>query len=131
MIVIPAAFQHADAGHTMWQRQPVDLNHRHCDKISSSRKIIPWTAGTGDIFDPERWMVNASFDPDAGPSLPFSIGPRSCFGKKLATLELRLAIAHLTLAFFFAPLEDRLNSQDTYEVIATHAKQTFVKVEKW
>jgi hypothetical protein len=46
-------------------------------------------------------------------------------------LELRLVIAHLTLAFFFAPIEDRFNSQETYEVLATHPKQTFIKADRW
>lgn len=44
---------------------------------------------------------------------------------------MRLVIAHLTLAFFFAPLEDRFNSQASYETITSHPVQSFVRLEKW
>jgi hypothetical protein len=44
-----------------------------------------WAAGTGRMFDPDRWLdEDGSFDPNAGPSLPFSLGQRGCFGKSLA-----------------------------------------------
>jgi len=43
-----------------------------------------WAAGTGKLFDPERWLKDGVFDPNSGPSLPFSLGQRGCFGKSLA-----------------------------------------------
>lgn len=49
------------------------------------RKTGAWAAGTGRLFDPERWLrSDGTFDPNAGPSLPFSLGQRGCFGKSLA-----------------------------------------------
>lgn len=52
---------------------------------SVKRKVGYWTPGTGHVFDPERWMTDkGEFDPYAGPSLPFSLGQRGCFGKNLA-----------------------------------------------
>ena len=48
------------------------------------RKTGYWKAGTGRVFDPERWLVDGKFDANAGPSLPFSLGSRGCFGKNLA-----------------------------------------------
>jgi cytochrome P450 len=36
-------------------------------------------------FDPERWLQEGRFDEDAGAQvMPFSAGPRGCFGKPLA-----------------------------------------------
>jgi len=50
-----------------------------------TRKTGTWAAGTGRMYDPERWLrEDGSFDPNAGPSLPFSLGQRGCFGKSLA-----------------------------------------------
>lgn len=46
-------------------------------------------------------------------------------------LEMRLVIAHLTLAFFFAKPEDKFNSQASYETITRHPVQSFIQVEKW
>lgn len=52
---------------------------------SASRKTGYWKAGTGRSFDPERWLDDEGrFEINAGPSLPFSVGQRSCFGKNLA-----------------------------------------------
>ena len=52
---------------------------------SAARKIGYWAAGTGHLFDPERWMTSkGEFDPYAGPSMPFGLGQRGCFGKNLA-----------------------------------------------
>jgi hypothetical protein len=51
----------------------------------TARKYGFWEAGTGRKFMPERWIDAAGlFDPNAGPSLPFSTGQRACFGKNLA-----------------------------------------------
>jgi hypothetical protein len=56
-----------------------------------SRKTGTWAAGTGRQFDPDRWLrEDGSFDPNAGPSLPFSLGQRGCFGKSLAVSHPRL-----------------------------------------
>ena len=51
----------------------------------NDKKTGTWAAGTGRHFDPERWLrPDGSFDANAGPSLPFSLGQRGCFGKSLA-----------------------------------------------
>lgn len=47
-----------------------------------------WPAKGKQTFDPSRWLTKDEngkevFDPNAGPSLPFSAGPRGCFGKSL------------------------------------------------
>lgn len=39
------------------------------------------------VFHPERWIENPNL-----PFLTFGMGIRSCFGKKLAHLELRLML---------------------------------------
>jgi cytochrome P450 len=60
-------------------------------------------AETGDMkaFDPERWLVRkegasdneVEFDANAAPQIAFGMGPRSCWGRRLAYLELRLVVA--------------------------------------
>lgn len=51
----------------------------------AKRKVGFWEAGTGKQFIPERWLDDQGrFDIGRGPSLPFSLGQRACFGKNLA-----------------------------------------------
>lgn len=52
---------------------------------ANKRKVGYWAAGTGHVFDPERWLdERGELDLSVGPSLPFSQGQRGCFGKNLA-----------------------------------------------
>uniref|UniRef100_A0A8C3NZC6 Cytochrome P450 family 27 subfamily B member 1 n=1 Tax=Cyanoderma ruficeps TaxID=181631 RepID=A0A8C3NZC6_9PASS len=49
-----------------------------------------------DAFRPERWL-----HPFA--SLPFGLGPRSCVGRRLAELQLHMALAQILLRFEVRP----------------------------
>lgn len=60
------------------------------DPGPGEKKVGVWKAGTGRMFDPDRWIKDGIFDPHAGPSLPFSLGQRGCFGKNLAVSPPRL-----------------------------------------
>jgi cytochrome P450 len=62
-----------------------------------------------DQFVPGRWLQDGKFDENAGLSLPFSSGPRGCFGKKIALLEMRLMLALLVIRFEFPRLGVRLS----------------------
>jgi hypothetical protein len=53
--------------------------------LGDKRRVGYWKAGTTRQFIPERWLrEDWSFDADAGPTMPFSSGPRGCLGKNLA-----------------------------------------------
>ncbi|KAM3657340.1 LOW QUALITY PROTEIN: 25-hydroxyvitamin D-1 alpha hydroxylase, mitochondrial [Ammospiza maritima maritima] len=62
-----------------------------------------------DAFRPERWLRHGdSGDTTPGPrhpfaSLPFGLGPRSCVGRRLAELQLHLALAQILLRFEVRP----------------------------
>ncbi|KAK4684370.1 hypothetical protein P7C73_g5809, partial [Tremellales sp. Uapishka_1] len=96
------------------------------------RKTGYWKEGTGKIFDPERWLdAQGRFDSLAGPSLPFSLGQRGCFGKNLALLELRLFMAQLNQQFFFGAVPENQNSMEAFETVARHPVQCFVRPLSW
>ena len=97
----------------------------------AERKHGWWAAGTGLKFEPERWLKDGKFDPNAGPSTPFSMGQRGCFGKNLALFELRLMVAQLNQAFFFAPVDENQASMDSYETITQHPKLCFIRPVSW
>lgn len=54
------------------------------------RRVGYWEPDTGHLFQPERWIKDGRFDINAGPSLPFSLGQRACFGKNLAVGNCRV-----------------------------------------
>lgn len=66
----------------------------------SGKKVFTnWTRGSEAHFIPERWLKVSTdaggkhleiFDPRAGPTIPFGAGSRTCFGKRLAYLQLRM-----------------------------------------
>lgn len=61
-------------------------------------------------FDPARWLNhNGTFNPDALHMLPFSAGPRGCFGKRIALLEMKVVLALLITRFDFPQLSKSLS----------------------
>jgi hypothetical protein len=78
---------HSDntASPTMRNEEVSDIKEKNQGTEENEKKTGTWAAGTGRHFDPERWLrPDGSFDANAGPSLPFSLGQRGCFGKSLA-----------------------------------------------
>ncbi|XP_070791025.1 25-hydroxyvitamin D-1 alpha hydroxylase, mitochondrial [Pituophis catenifer annectens] len=56
-------------------------------------------------FQPERWLQkNASHHPYA--SIPFGFGKRSCIGRRIAELEVYLALARILMHFEVKPEEE-------------------------
>ncbi|KAL7419102.1 hypothetical protein Q5752_005938 [Cryptotrichosporon argae] len=113
-----------------------DSGIRHARLLDAHRADGPrkspfWAAGTAKTFDPDRWIVEGRFEANVGPSLPFSAGQRGCFGKTLALLEMRLFVAQLAHAFFFAPVPEPLNGNDMYQTITAHAKHCYVRCVAW
>uniref|UniRef100_A0A8C0GJE2 Cytochrome P450 family 27 subfamily B member 1 n=1 Tax=Chelonoidis abingdonii TaxID=106734 RepID=A0A8C0GJE2_CHEAB len=55
-----------------------------------------------DSFKPERWLQkDASHHPYA--SIPFGVGKRSCIGRRIAELEVHLALARILMQFEVKP----------------------------
>lgn len=79
-------------------------------------------------FDPVRWLrTDGSFDPDAIPMLPFSAGPRGCFGKRIALLEMKIVLAVLIMRFEFPRLEARLSGYSAVDGLTRRPRSCFVK----
>lgn len=128
---------------------------------SSDDPRLGWKGSNVEAFRPERWLVeNGAFDINAGPSIPFASGPRSCFGAKMAVsccyallspsqlssliiaspmstrrtsqlLFLRLFTAHLSLAFFLEPLPDTHKTNQCVAFVTRRPKKNWVGVREW
>ncbi|KAG8954873.1 hypothetical protein FRC04_010356 [Tulasnella sp. 424] len=95
-----------------------------------------WKTPT-DKFEPERWIAineetgEKTFNPRAGYSFPFGVGLRSCAGKQLAVLELKIYIATLNLAFFLSEVPKELSSHRATIQISRVPDQTYVAPVEW
>ncbi|OBR10442.1 Cytochrome p450 [Colletotrichum higginsianum IMI 349063] len=86
-------------------------------------------------FHAERWLHadenggSVRFDNRAGPFLSFSNGPRGCWGKRLAYLELKLIITLLVWDLKFARLPEELRDDGLVQGLFTKPKSCLVKLE--
>lgn len=92
-----------------------------------------WELKDMNLFRPERWLVtddngNESVDHAAAPQMLFSLGPRSCFGKKLGQLNMRVLLVLLVWHFEFLPLPKDLISDDGIERFTRQPRLTFVRL---
>lgn len=69
------------------------------------------------------------FDGAAGPSIPFGLGPRDCFGRKLAYVELKLVLTLLVWSFGFLPCPPQFPSYEGVEALTRKPAQCFVKLQ--
>jgi cytochrome P450 len=70
------------------------------------------------------------FDQSAGPHIQFGGGPRGCFGKRLAYLELRLALVLSVWSYVFEPVEGHLGSFEAMEQLTHSPAVCYVKIRE-
>ncbi|KAG8716302.1 hypothetical protein FRC09_015897 [Ceratobasidium sp. 395] len=80
---------------------------------------------------PTRWLrADGSFNSAAGPSYPFGMGQRACFGQRMAVLQLKAFVAALSRAFVFKPLPKDLDDMYVRLLITRQPKNCYVSLEK-
>jgi len=85
-------------------------------------------------FRPERWLTTENgeeiYDSMAGPVLLFGAGPRGCYGKKLAYLEMRMIVIMLVWNFVLGKCSEELSSYDSTDKLTGQPKQCYVKLSE-
>ena len=121
---------------------PVLESTRSGTSRAARNRVVDWDSESIELFRPERWLKrkesavekgefdHIAFDPQAGPSLAFGAGPRGCFGKKLAYLELRIVVALLVWSFEFGQCAPELSSYDGVDMLTTFPKKCFVALTR-
>jgi cytochrome P450 len=94
-----------------------------------------WDPKDIDLFNPDRWLKKDEtggivYDSQAGPFLSFGLGPRGCFGRRLAYLEMRMVLTLLLWNFKFRKLEGELASYSTTEAVTVMPKFCYVGLER-
>ncbi|KAM0263957.1 hypothetical protein ACHAQJ_000992 [Trichoderma viride] len=110
----------------------------------SKDHVGEWDPDDIRTFRPERWLQrvtgvqsdgNGEFDgfeykANSGPFLTFGGGPRGCFGKKLAYMELRIVLAMLVWNFEFGACPAELSSYDGIDTATVVPKQCYVRLKQ-
>ncbi|KAK0629552.1 cytochrome P450 [Bombardia bombarda] len=114
----------------------VDDEKRSAGARQSSGKALSGTWSDKDInvFRPERWLAvdpesgRESFDPLAGPTLAFGLGPRGCFGRKLAIASLRIQFALTIWHFHLLKTPYELSSFNAVQKFAREPTQCYIRL---
>ncbi|CUA66565.1 Cytochrome P450 1A2 [Rhizoctonia solani] len=81
---------------------------------------------------PTRWLTqDGLFNRSAGPSIPFGMGQRSCFGQRLAIHQLKMYLAIMSRRFFFKMVPPEVGTWEVVEVVTRRPKMCYVSLEKW
>jgi cytochrome P450 len=92
-----------------------------------------------EAYRPERWLKTTTdeagleqleFDANAGPLFVFGMGPRACFGRKLAYLKMRVLYTLVFLKYKFEQIPDELADFDEVVLLTRAPKKVFVRLAK-
>ncbi|CAE6426039.1 unnamed protein product [Rhizoctonia solani] len=96
-----------------------------------SRDKSEWGPDANE-WRPTRWLTpNGAFNRSAGPSFPFGLGQRSCFGQRLGLLQLKVFVATMSRAFFFRPVPGEVDTWEAIEAITKQPKTCYISLERW
>ncbi|PNP49824.1 hypothetical protein THARTR1_09354 [Trichoderma harzianum] len=112
----------------------------------SKDRVGEWNADDISCFRPERWLQRTAgvksdgegdtefegieYNINSGPFLTFGGGPRGCFGKKLAYMELRIVLAMLVWNFDFQPCPAEISSYEGIDTATVVPKQCYVRLKQ-
>jgi cytochrome P450 len=100
----------------------------------SAGRIGEWDPSDMGDFKPERWLTKdeqgqVQFNPTAGPSLPFGAGPRGCYGKRLAYLQLKCLLTLIVWNFELGYAGDKLANYKAEDLMTHQPQQCYLKLK--
>jgi cytochrome P450 len=117
---------------------PVDNTMRSPGARLDSGKVMTgaWEDSGIGKFKPERWL---DVDPEtrlenynhmAGPTMAFGLGPRGCYGRKLAFTSLRIQFALIIWNFRLLAIPDELGGYDAVQQLAREPRRCYIRLAK-
>jgi cytochrome P450 len=118
---------------------PVDPNKRSQSSRAHVNKMELFDESDISQFVPERWLTTETkdngeevvvFDPNRGPQQAFGMGPRGCFGKKLAYMEIKAFFTFVFWEFKLEPIKAELATDEEMVALTRAPKNVYVKLTK-
>lgn len=95
-------------------------------------------------FEPRRWLVrkkggkegegllaeDVDFDGTAEPRLGYGMGPRACWGRRIAWIEIRIFVAMLVWTFGLQKCPPALSTYAAHEALARVPDPCYLKLQK-
>lgn len=119
-------FSASQAGFT---RLPLLRRVSRMPTTSTSEDIhVPRESRSPENRLPKR--ISLRQDAKCGRSLPFGLGQRGCYGRKLAILELKIVFTLLIWRFELATCPEELSGYGAVETLTHKPKQCFVRLKR-
>ena len=109
-----------------------------CQAAAKERGVRQWNSDDMHAFHPERWLVRGDgsagekdglvFDSQAGPTMPWSLGVRACYGRRLGYLEMRIMVALLVFNFELLPCPEELSDYAAIDGNTHKPQRAFVRL---
>ncbi|KAF6834272.1 cytochrome p450 [Colletotrichum plurivorum] len=116
---------------------PIDehLRSPSAQAAAKERGVRVWAHEDIHRFVPERWIMPdekgvEEFNLAAGPTSPFGLGLRGCFGRKLAYMELRLLTTLLLWNYELQQCPASLSSYESVEALTRKPVQCYLKLKR-
>lgn len=113
----------------------IDDSLRSKSFLSANDRVGTWDPLDMAKFNPERWLVDSEkggkeFSSTAGPLLTFGLGPRGCFGRKLAYIEMKIFLTLILWEFELQKCPEALSSYAAVDKLTHAPQQSFVKLKR-
>ena len=125
---------------------PIDERLRSKTSQASPEAVGTWNSGDMHLFKPERWlefqvadtdvenlaeadMEKATFNARKGPMNSFGGGPRGCFGRRLAYMELRILLVLVLWNFRLKEIAMDMRSYRRKEQITVEPADCHIRLE--
>jgi hypothetical protein len=113
---------------------PIDESLRSASARGAKDRVGTWNVDDIAEFKPDRWLVEEDgrkvFNAAAGPLLTFGLGPRGCYGRRLAYLEMRLVLTLIIWSFELQKCPPDLSGYAAKDGITHAPQQCFVRLAK-
>ncbi|CAN8097694.1 unnamed protein product [Discula destructiva] len=114
---------------------PVTDFERRTVAQESKKLTGKWEDVDIGVFRPERWLKTGDnrevvFDPVAGPTLAFGLGPRGCFGRRLALQTLKLQFTLIVWHFELLQCPATLSGYNAVQRFAREPTDCYARLSR-
>jgi cytochrome P450 len=111
---------------------PEERRSKSSREAKAKGRTNSWDPADSNLFRPERWITvedgKECFDSTAGPLLTFGLGPRGCFGRRMAYLELKIVLVLLMWNFKLQPIPESLASYQAVDKLTHQPRQCYLRL---